>query len=127
MILVLGGYDRKSTVETFDSQTQHWHGSGDGCTPQKVQMLHFPNQPDGCHECAMVYFNGCVYVLGGWRRNGVSNEVSILNIALRSWTKGPCMQSKRWYFGATELNGKIYCAGGGDGSKPIKFISLHFV
>ena len=124
MIVVVGGWYRKSTVETFDPLTQSWHSQGDGCTPAVEAIFHYPNLTEGRSYCAAVSLGQCVYVLGGEKSNGTTNEVAILNTATRSWTMGPCMQTKRRFLGAAVLEGKIYAAGGSDGSKRMDFIPL---
>ena len=99
-------------METFDPQTQLWHCEDDGCSSQQRAVFHFPNLPEGRRECAAVSLGECIYILGGWKSSGATNEVLILNTATRLWTNGPRMQTRRRCLGVAVLHGKIYAAGG---------------
>lgn len=62
-----------------------------------------------------VYFNGLIFIIGGF--NGMSRvrSVDIYNPQTKEWSTGPDMLCRRGTLGVGLLNGKIYAVGGFDG------------
>ncbi len=71
------------------------------------------NMPDARGWIQGGYWNGKIYVPGGYTNSGTnSNTFYIYDIASNSWTQGPTLPEARLAYGLAVWNGNIYVIGG---------------
>ena len=71
------------------------------------------NMPDARGWIQGGYWNGKIYVPGGYTNAGAnSNTFYIYDIASNSWTQGPALPEARLAYGLAVWNGNIYVIGG---------------
>lgn len=114
-IYVVGGYPDISiptyavtSTLIYDSITNVWSNGAP-----------IPVGPDGIGTAAQAAYNGKIYVIGGDDGDANSNATNYeYTIASNSWTLRAPMPTARENNVAITLNGKIYVAGGAQGSDP---------
>ncbi|RVX09774.1 F-box/kelch-repeat protein [Vitis vinifera] len=79
-----------------------------------------PKYPDGLPLfCQVTSSEGKLVVMGGWDPESYDpvKDVFVYDFTTRRWKQGRDMPSKRSFFAAGELEGRIFVAGGHDDSK----------
>jgi N-acetylneuraminic acid mutarotase len=116
-IYVVGGFEEPSfgnvlnfaitsAVEEYDPVTDRWSS--------KAPM------PVGLHHVGMGVVGGRLYVIGGYKRSGLSVWGPVATVyaydpATDSWTEGAAMPTARGALSVTVHDGKLYAIGGYEG------------
>jgi len=71
----------------------------------------------GIDSASAIYYDGKIYIIGGYRDGAYSKKTTVYDPVGDSYdlTKADMTSAKAW-FAIGEVNGKIYCIGGGQGS-----------
>ena len=96
-------------ISVFDSVSRTWE-----------RIAPVPKYPDGLPLfCQVTSSEGKLVVMGGWDPESYDpvKDVFVYDFTTRRWMQGRDMPSKRSFFAAGELEGRIFVAGGHDDSK----------
>jgi len=107
------GKEILNTVEIYDPVRNCW-----------METTGMSSQRQGA---AAVTLRGLLYVVGGYNgskfgNNGILNSVEVYDPATSRWQGAPAMKHRRQEPVAAELNGKLYVAGGWDGSNRLSSV-----
>jgi hypothetical protein len=108
LIFAMGGFGTEPTaaIEVFNMRAKLW------------TILNQNFAPHAYH--GMVAQDNKIYVFGGFGDAGNGPEyfqsTYCLDLSTQSWTKKSAMHVPRCYVSVAELNGKIYCMGGYNGT-----------
>ena len=96
-------------ISVFDVVSRTWE-----------RIAPVPKYPDGLPLfCQVTSSEGKLVVMGGWDPASYDpvKDVFVYDFTTRRWKQGSDMPSKRSFFAADEMEGRIYIAGGHDDSK----------
>ena len=96
-------------ISVFDVVSRTWE-----------RIAPVPKYPDGLPLfCQVTSSEGKLVVMGGWDPASYDpvKDMFIYDFTTRRWKQGSDMPSKRSFFAADEMEGRIYVAGGHDNSK----------
>jgi len=121
-------YDRLTHATVYDPDNDKIYmigGTPNGQTGSNVPYIYrydpvtntwatnLANMPDARGWIQGGYWNGKIYVPGGYTNAGAnSNTFYIYDIASNSWTQGPVLPEARLAYGLAVWNGNIYVIGG---------------
>ena len=107
-IFVLGGFARSIfglgvapfAVYAFDPAINGWS--------------YLTDLPEPVNHAGLVYLDGSLYVVGGYRRTSLNplGRLMIYDLDAGTWREGPPMLTPRGAMGVVVLNGRIHAIGG---------------
>ncbi|XP_009892731.1 PREDICTED: kelch-like protein 10 [Charadrius vociferus] len=105
VLFAIGGWSGGSptnAIETYDSRADQW-----------VNVTCEQESPLAYHGTA--YFNGFVYVVGGFDSTDYFSSVKRFDPLTKTWQQVAPMHSRRCYVSVAVLNNLLYAMGGFDG------------
>ena len=110
-VCFVGGEDRHKTIMSHPVRLEDGGSWGEGVV--------VPGQSRTGARCATL--NGRTYLMGGISPDeGYTPSVERFNPENKRWVPVKSMESARFSFGCTELDGFVYVCGGFDGEKDLK-------
>jgi hypothetical protein len=80
--------------------------------------------PDSVSDLATAYWNGKIYVAGGFN-GAATSALYIYDIASNTWTTGAPMPTAEYLAGFGIINGKLYIASGNNGSTEVNALQIY--